>query len=170
MDELQTYAALAEIFGALTILGGGLFAFVQMREFRRRRRQQIASDLCREFTKPDLARAVNLVRSLPDGITLNELFAMDDEYQDAMQMVGMTFESMGLLVQKRIASFQVVQELTGGLVLMLWKKLEVWIKETRDEQDNPQFGEWVEWLVGQLEERRSDLIPAHIRYKEWEPS
>ena len=51
MDSLQTYAAIAEIFGALTIILGGAFGIMQFREFRARRRQQIASDLCQEFTK-----------------------------------------------------------------------------------------------------------------------
>jgi hypothetical protein len=36
----------------------------------------------------------------------------------------MTFETMGLLVPKDMASFQIVQELTGGLLLMMWRKIE----------------------------------------------
>jgi hypothetical protein len=37
----------------------------------------------------------------------------------------MTFETVGLLVPKDMASFQIVQELTGGLLLMMmWRKIE----------------------------------------------
>ena len=167
MDSLQTYAAIAEIFGALTIILGGAFGIMQFREFRARRRQQIASDLCQEFTKPDLARAVTLVRSLPDGVTLAELQDMDEEYQAASQIVGMTFETMGLLVQKNIASFEVVQELTGGLLIMMWRKIHVWVEETRVDQSNPRFGEWVQWLVERVEECEADMEPAYIKYKDW---
>ena len=167
MESLQTYAAIAEIFGALTIILGGAFGIMQFREFRARRRQQIASDLCQEFTKPDLARAVTLVRSLPDGVTLTELQDMDEEYQAASQIVGMTFETMGLLVQKNIASFEVVQELTGGLLIMMWRKIHVWVEETRVDQSNPHFGEWMQWLVERMEEREAGREPAFIEHKNW---
>jgi hypothetical protein len=79
-------------------------------------------------------------------------------------MVGMTFETMGLLVQKNIASLNIVQELAGGLLLMLWRKIEFQIKETRTEQNNPRFGEWVQWLVERIEEREGDIQPAFIAY------
>ncbi|NKC01589.1 MAG: hypothetical protein GKR90_24235 [Pseudomonadales bacterium] len=167
MEALQTYAALAEIFGAVTIIGGGLIGFIQLREFRARRRQQIASDLCREFTKPELARAVTLVRSMPDGISLEELQKLGPEYQDAAQMLGMTFESMGLLVHKDIASFDVVQELTGGLLLMMWRKIGHWVVESRVEQEAPRFGEWMQWLMERVQECEADLEPAHVKHKNW---
>ena len=167
MESLQTYAAIAEIFGALTIILGGVFAVIQLREYRTRRRQQVASDLCHEFTNPDLARAVTLIRSLPDGISLVELQAMDSEYQEAGQIVGMTFETMGLLVYRNIASFEVVQELTGGLLLMMWRKIGVWVEETRADQGNPRFGEWTQWLVERMEECEADLEPAYVKHKNW---
>lgn len=38
MDQLAHYAAIAENFGAITIILGGLFAVAQILEFRKRRR------------------------------------------------------------------------------------------------------------------------------------
>ena len=35
---------------------------------------------------------------------------------------------------------------------MMWRKIETWIHETRIEQDNPRFGEWVQWLAERLQE------------------
>jgi len=57
MKDLQTYAALAEIFGALTIVGAGMFGLLQLREYRNTRRQHVAAELCRQFSAPDTARA-----------------------------------------------------------------------------------------------------------------
>ena len=70
MEGLQTYAALAEIFGALTIICGSAFALFQFREFRKMRRYQVAADLCHQFSAPDTARAFKLVRQLPDNVTV----------------------------------------------------------------------------------------------------
>ena len=167
MDTLYVYAAFAEIFGALAIIGGALFATLQFIEFRRRRRFQAAADLCRGFTEPELARAVILLKSMPDQLGLEEVKELDVEFEEAAQLVGMTFETMGLLVHEGVASFRVVQELTGGLLLMMWRKSERWIKETRVEQGNPRFGEWMQWLAEQLEEREADMVPAYEAHKNW---
>ena len=94
---------------------------------------------------------------------------MDEEYESAAQIVGMTFETMGLLVHKDIASFKIVQELTGGLLLMMWRKIEVWIKETRVEEGNPRFGEWVQWLGERLAECEADISPAYEIHADWRP-
>lgn len=164
MENLTTYAAFAEIFGAIAIFGGGLFGLVQLNEYRKRRRYQIAADLCRSIADPDLARAIVLLKSLPDGLSLKEFQERDSCYEEAAQVVGLTFETMGILVQKEIASFRIVQELAGGLILMLWRKVALQIEETRVEQNNPRFGEWYQWLVERLQEQESSIEPAFIAY------
>lgn len=164
IDNLDALAAMAEIFGATAIIAGAIFGFVQIREFRQRKRLQAAADLCRTFTEPALARSVVLLKNLPDGLRLAEFRERDTEYEEAAQMVGMAFETIGLLVQKDMASLEIVQELAGGLLLMLWRKIEFQIKDTREEQNNPRFGEWVQWLVERIEEREQDIEPAHLRY------
>lgn len=127
----------------------------------------MAADLCRGFTNPELGKAVNLLRSLPDGIGLKDLQSLDREYEEAAQVVGMTFETMGLLVHKEIASFQIVRELTGGLLLMMWRKIGNWIDETRIEDGNPRLGEWFQWLAERVEECESDIRPAYEAYAGW---
>jgi hypothetical protein len=166
MDDLYTLAAIAEIFGATAIVGGAIFGIIQVYEYRQRRRLQAAADLCRTFTEPALARSIVLLKSLPDGLSLEEFRDLDSSYEEAAQMAGMAFETMGLLVQKDIASLTIVQELAGGLLLMLWRKIEFQIKDTRAEQNNPRFGEWVQWLVERIEEREHEMQPAFVKYAE----
>lgn len=140
---------------------------MQLSEFRKRRRTQAAADLCRAFIEPDLARAIILLRSMPDGAGIEEFQARGPEYEEAAQIVGNAFETMGLLVHKDIASFRIVQELTGGLLMMMWRKIEVWTKETRVVYANPRFGEWVQWLAERIAECESDIRPAHEAYRDW---
>lgn len=169
MTQLATYASIAEIFGAFAILGGAIFGLVQFGEAKRRRRSQVAAELCRAFAEPELARAITLVRSLPDGISLRDLHAMDREFESSAQVIGMSFETMGLLVHENIADFRVVQQLTGGLLLMVWRKIHVWAEETRVEYSNPRFGEWVQWLAERIEEREAEMVPAYRAHREWRP-
>ncbi len=167
MRTLADFAAAAEIFGALTIVVGGLFAVFQLAEYRRRRSSQVAAELCRGFIEPDLARAVTLLRMLPDDLGLEEVREWGVEYEEAMQIVGMTFETMGLLVHKDIASFQIVQELAGGLLLMMWRKMSAWTKDVRVVQGNPRFGEWTQWLAERIEECEGEMVPAFELHRDW---
>ena len=167
MESLNTYAMLAEIFGAITIIIGAIFAYVQYNEHKRRLRVEMAAEICRKFTEPEMGRAITLVKRLPDDITLEALQALDREYEESAQIVGMVFETMGLLTHRDIASFELIQQLTGGLVLMVWRKLRVWVKETREIESNARFGEWVEWLAMQLEAREKDVVPAYVAHAKW---
>lgn len=164
MYDLATYASIAEIIGAFTLVSGATFGVIQLTEYRRRRRFSVAADLCRSFTQPDLARAVMLLLSLPDGQRLKDFQALDPRCREAALVVLMTYETMGLLVKKRIASFQIVQELTGGLLLTLWSKLEFYVRDTRLETGNQRFAEWVEWLVNRIRVHEVEMQPAYVRY------
>jgi cbb3-type cytochrome oxidase subunit 3 len=161
MDHLAFYASVAEIFSALTIVIGAVFAGVQYSQYRKRERNRIAGDLCARFSEPEFARAIALLRRMPDGVDMKTMQSMDVEYEEAAQIVGMMFETMGLLVFRDVASFKLIQELTGGLLLMMWRKLETWITSTRVEQGNPRFGEWVQWLAERIAEEEAGMVPAY---------
>jgi len=167
VENLDTYSMLAEIFGAVTIVIGAIFAFVQFYEYKKRLRIEMAAEMCRKFAEPELGRAVTLVKRLRDDISLQSLQAMDIEYEESAQIVGMAFETMGLLVYKKVASFELIQELTGGLLLMMWRKTRSWIRETRELESNDRFGEWIEWLAMQVEAREQGMVPAYKAYSKW---
>lgn len=167
MESLNTYALLAEILGGITIITGVIFGVVQFYEHKRRLKIEIAAEMCRKFAEPELGRAITLVKRLPDDISLESLQAMDIEYEESAQIVGMAFETMGLLVHKKVASFELIQELTGGLLLMMWRKLHLWIEQTREVESNERFGEWVEWLATQVSTREQSMIPAYKAHSKW---
>jgi hypothetical protein len=162
MDSLQHYAAMAEIFSAAAIVLGAAFAVFQVLEHRKRQKNQVTAELCRRFAEPEVGKAVTLIRKLPDSVSLETLQSLDNEYEQAAQVIGMTFETMGLLVHREIASFSMTQELAGGLLLMMWRKLDQWIAQTRTEQKNPRFGEWVQYLAERIEDSERDMVPAYL--------
>lgn len=171
MEDLATLANIAEILGALTIVGGAIFAFVQIREFREQRRQAIAVELLRSFHDPAFANAVSLIRSLPNGATAEELRAGGPEYEQAAVLISTTYESIAFLVFHEMASFTMVRELTGGIAIVMWLKLGVWMDTIRAEQGQPSFAEWFQWLAEQLlrESRDKEENPAYQRHQSWRP-
>ena len=167
--DLETLANLSQIAGTVTILGGAVFGLMQLREFRIQRRDAIAAELMRGFMSPELSNAIVLIRALPDGVSAEELRARGPEVEYAAVLINMTFETMGLLVYRRIAPFPLVLELAGGIVVVSWRKLGAWMQQVRVEQAQPSWAEWFQWLAQQCEQRKSLVAPAHERCRDWQP-
>jgi len=171
VEDLATLANIAEILGTLTIVGGAVFAVVQIREFRAQRRESVAVELIRSFHDPELAHAVNLIRVLPDGVSAEELRSRGPEFERAAVMISTTYETIALLVFRNMTSFSIVRDLTGGLAIVMWRKLEQWMGSVRAEQAQPSWAEWFQWLADQLA-RQSDQKeenPAYRKFANWRP-
>ena len=167
--DWNLYANIAEIIGTLTIVGGAVFGIIQLIEFRGQRRDLVAVELMRSFYNPEFSHAVTLIRDLPDNVSATDLRARSADHERAALMVAMMYETMGLLVFRRIASFDLANELTGGLIVVLWRKLGVWVATVRDEQSHPRFAEWFEWLAIQFGKPANVTAPAYLAFRDWKP-
>ncbi len=166
---LDQIASAAEIVGALTIVSGLIFGWFQIRVNSGRQRDTIAINLMQTFYNPALARAVHLLHGLPDGVSAEELRKRGPEFEEAAMIVTTSFETMGLLVYKRIARFDLVFELAGGMMSSMHRKLVLWLEAVREEQNQPSWAEWFEWFARLVEDRKSDSPPAHIEFRNWKP-
>ena len=169
MDELnlKNLANIAELLGGISIVVALTFSAFQIREFKMRRRDSVAAGLMQSFYSADLAHAVALLRLLPDGIPARELRERGLEYEEAAILVTTTFETMGLLVHRGIAPFSLVEELAGGMVVVMWRKLSSWLDAVSEEQNQPSWAEWFQWLADQLQAVEGSKAPAHVRFKDW---
>jgi len=169
--DLATLANLAEVLGALTIIGGAGFAIIQVREFRAQRRQAVAIEITRSFQSPELVRALNLVRALPDGVTAADLRARGVEFEDAALTIGLIFENAAVLVHRRLASFEMVRDIMGGLLVVTHRKLARWIADVRAEQSQPSWAEWYQWLAEQMDRdaESKESNPAYLQHAGWRP-
>lgn len=166
---LESLANIAEIAGGIMIVGGAIFGLVQLRELKRQRTNAIASDLMRTFYSTDLSRAVSLIHSLPDGVSAEELRSRGEEYERAAVLVSTNFETMGLLVYERIATYELVEKLAGGMIVSMWTKLENWLETLREEQNQPSWAEWFQWLAQHMAESKDETAPAYKKYRDWRP-
>ena len=167
--SLATWANIAEIIGAFSIITGFTFGWIQIRHLRNQQRDAVAINLAQTFYSPNLAEAIAMIQSVPDGISLDEMRALGVDYQQAAITVVTSFETMGLLVFKRIAPLDMVMDLAGGIVSVMCKKLRNWQQDLRDEQGQPSWGEWFEWLGDQALALKANTEPAYVRHKNWKP-
>jgi hypothetical protein len=165
--DLDTLASVSQIVSTATIVGGTVFGLIQLSEYRKQRRDSVAGELMRTFMSPDLADAVIALRRLPDGVSAEELRLAGPEAERAAVHLVMTFETMGLLVFERIAPFNLVEDLCGGIVVVMWRKLGPWLEAIRIEQDQPSWAEWFQWLAQQLERHKLQQVPAYTKHRKW---
>jgi hypothetical protein len=121
------------------------------------------------FYSAEFSRALVKLQQLPDGVSTAEMRQKGPEYEDAAAVVSTSFETIGLLAYKKIAQFDLVMELTGGMVVAMHRKLAEWVREKRESQNHPAWGEWFEWLAMRAEEHWSDNPPAYQRTEDWRP-
>jgi len=166
---LETIASISQIVGTATIVGGTIFGLIQLSEFRKQRRDAVAAELMRAFMDPEFARAISIIKSIPDGASPDDIQRGGAETERAALLINTTFETMGLLVFERIAPFPLVVKLAGGIVVVMWRKLAPWANQIRNEQSQPSWAEWFEWLAQQCERHKTREEPAYVQHSSWLP-
>lgn len=170
MNDLSRLANIAEIVGALIVVGGVFFAILQMRQIRQQRREMAAIELFRFYGKPEFAEAYYRVLSLPDDLDKSTLRGRHADVESCAMLISTTMENIGVMVYHRIVPSVVVKNLVGTSTVILWRKLEHWIMDLRVELDNPAAFEWFEWLAHVLDEMVDEnMPPAYVQHKNWKP-
>ena len=169
--DLDTLANLAEIFGAVTIVGGAVFAVVQIRQMRWQRRDAAAIAFLDSVQDGEFARAYLRVLQLPDEISVDELRQRETKFEEAAIFLATNFETVGLMVYRDLVDFEIVRDLIGDAVVAIWKKLKVWTLEQRVTQSRETVFDWFEWLALQLEEdaAREGHRTVFVLRRKWRP-
>ena len=166
---LEQLADYANILGALTVFGGIVFGLIQLSEYRKQRRDVMAAELMHTFYSIDLADAVALLRTLPDHCSAAEIRQRGPQYERAAVVISMSLETMGPLVFRRIADYELVGQLAGGIIVVMWRKLDQWLAAVRLEQSQPSWAEWFQWLAELAAARKDEARPAYLAHGEWKP-
>lgn len=166
----ESVTAIATAFTGCVIAITAIVGVYQLRQFREQRRDAAAIEIMRSLQDVTFARAFHIVFTLPEGSSPADFRDAGTEAEEAAQIVGFRFETIGLLVYRRTLSFELVEELIGAAVLLMWRRLRGFITQTRKQKNYPMFCEWFQWLAEQLEKRgRLTQPPAYVRWRDWTP-
>ena len=163
-------STLANLVNAVAVTAGVIFAAVQIRHYRQRRRRDAMLELLRSFQSRDFTTALRRVNALPDGAnrkTILEVLGPDGE--DDVFMLGLTWESLGVLLFRREVTLDLMDDLFSGALLISWRKLHVFVEEDRQTTERATVWEWFQWLAERMLEREksSPPVPAHIAHRSW---
>lgn len=148
----QNFLIVLQIIGNLVIIIGIIIAVVQLKQNKKQRKELAAFEMFKAWQTPEFTKALNEIQFMPDHIAPKDLRSIKPEMDNYAYLVHAFFESTGLMVKRQIISFDVVKDLVGGVILVTWSKLDMWIQEWRTER-NPDAGEWFEWLKIQIEKK-----------------
>src|SRR5438067_13099860 len=123
---------LANLINAFAVTAGVIFAAAQIRYYRQRRQREAMLELVRSFQSPAFTSALRRVLSLPDGADtqkIREVLGPDGE--DAVYLVSLTWESIGVLLFRRELTLDLVDDFFSGPLIISWQKLTVYSEEWR---------------------------------------
>jgi hypothetical protein len=163
-------STIANLINALAVTAGVIFAAVQIRHYSQRRRRDAMLELVRSFQSPSFASAFRRVISLPDGATQAQVIKLlGADGEDATHIVGLTWESLGVLVFRREVTLDVVDDFFSGPISISWRKLSGYVVEQRAVLDRETAFEWFQWLAERMidREKQTPSVPAHVAHRGW---
>ena len=163
-------STLANLVNAAAVTAGVIFAAVQIHHYRQRRRRDAMLELLRSFQSRDFTRALCRVNSLPDGADLRKICEiLGPDGADDVFMVGLTWESLGVLLFRREVTLDLMDDLFSGAIIISWRKLHVFVEEDRRATERDTVWEWFQWLAERMLERekKAPPIPAQIAHRSW---
>jgi hypothetical protein len=163
-------STIANLINASAVSAGVIFAAAQIRQYERRRRRDAMIELVRSFQNPSFANAFRRVISLPDNATkaqVSEILGPDGE--DAVHIVGFTWESLGVLVFRREITLDLVDDFFSGPITVSWRKLSHYVSEQRSLLQRDTAFEWFQWLSERIIEREKQTppVPAYVTHGKW---
>lgn len=168
--DLSALSDLAQILGGIAVVIGIAFGIAQIRQFQQQRLDVAALELMRSIQDREFTHAFRLVYPLESSVRTTDLAALGIEFEEAAIALGTRFEAMGLLVFRGSLPIHLVEEIVGGTVVLLWRKLQPWVGEVRIRQGHPLLFEWFQWLADRLVDRgRPGQAPAYDRHRDWKP-
>ncbi|MCJ7555386.1 MAG: hypothetical protein MUP90_00530 [Gammaproteobacteria bacterium] len=167
----MSFEIVVQAIEALAVVVGVGFAMMQVGQYRKDKQREAAMELLHSFQTPTFARALNIVYSMPDGLSAEEVKAFAGNEFHLVYAMTTTWESLGILVHRGEVELGMIDDFFSGPIIVSWRKLENYVMSERAEVGRETINEWFQWLKERLEENELDVppLPAHIEHKNWRP-
>lgn len=159
-------ASVVNVVSALAIVIGVGFALLEVRQSNRDRRASSAFDIVRTVQTQEVRLAIQRVLRLPENAD-PEAIRSDPELLEAALAVDSACEMWGSMVYEGVVDQHMLDRMVGGWVRGTWNRLGRWVKAERDDLDNPNVGEWWQWLYERLADDPDPgkALGAHVTYR-----
>ena len=162
-------ASVLNLVSTVAIVGALVFTALQVRAASNARRDQGALVIIQTTQNSEWTEALNLVSTLPENATAEYVREQGEPMERALFELSIRLEPVGYMIFCRIITLKAVDDLIGGVAMVIWSRAKGWTEEYRKSTNNPKFNEWIEWLADRIAERRKGLQPepAPRQYRDW---
>lgn len=162
-------ASVLNLVSTAAIVGALVFTALQVRAANHARRDQAAVVLIQTTQNSTWTTVLRLVSTLPENATPEYIREQGEAMERALFELSIRLEPIGYMIFCRIITLKAVDDLMGGVAVLIWSRAQAWSEEYRRSTNNPKFNEWVQWLVERITERRMRLHPepAPRQYRGW---
>lgn len=137
------WSVTAEVVNAVAVTLGVGFAAYQLLDLRRQRRRDMMLTLVRSFQSADFTTALRRVNSLPDEADRATIRStLGPEGEDDVFLVGLTWESLGVLAFRREIDLELIDEFFSGAIVVAWRKLHAFVEQDRRMLERETVWEW----------------------------
>lgn len=165
------FASALSLVSTIAIVLGVIFAAYQLNVLRLQRSREVQLTLASSFQTADFQEALQMLVTLPDGLTKAEIDArLGPASVHIFHWFG-TMETLGILVHHREVPIGIVDDFFSGPIVFSWRRLNRYVADVRRETGRDTMHEWFQWLAERFLEREATTppVPAHIAYRAWKP-
>ncbi len=166
---LADWGAIAEMAGVAGILASLIYLNIQYRQSKMHDEREAAFELIRSFQTVEFTRMLQVTYDLPAGLSRKELEARINDELPLLFSYFATWESLGIMVQRRQVSLDLVCDFFSHSILQAWAVMDTYVGELRQEMGRDTIWEWFQWLAERVKDHESRLapIPAYVEFSDW---
>ena len=165
----MTLSEIFDIIKTISVVVGIIYGLIQLRQYQSDRKREAALLVLNSFQSPNFMRGLIKVVQIPDDLDKDGVVKHLGPDLEAVMVVLMTFERIGVLVYRRELTLDIVDDALSGPLIISWKKLAKTVRELRMDQKRETSFEWYQWLAEVMisREEKSPPVPAHIAHAGW---
>lgn len=160
---MELVRAIAAIISSCVLIMGIGFTVIQLRHMRAARERGAMLELVHRLQTSEFARAMRTlfdIYSNTSGEYVDDIIRKDP---GLIYELLATWESLGIMVNRKEMTLDLVDDFFSGPILISWAVLEEFVHEERQRLKRDTTWEWFQWLAERMQERENlkPPVPAY---------
>jgi len=152
MVDIQTISIM---LASASVIAGVVYYALQLRHQNKIRQTDLIMRLYSHFGTKEIQEAYFTIRTMEFEDYNAYMKKYGAPFGPTVAQVGMLFNGIGILLEKKLVDIKLVDTLFGGELKLAWKTVKVIIDGRRKDLNEPKMYEGFEYLYNELKKREA---------------
>ena len=152
---------ISAVVAAAGVLIGAVYYVLEMREQTRSRKTDLVMRLYDRFSSSEFQEVWHTFRT-SDYEKYDDIFETPKELFMAINQVSLFFEGVGILLKRKLANIEIVDDLFGETVVRAWESAKMPIMKARNQLNDPESYYYFEYLYNEMKKRKQKLQQSKV--------